>query len=751
MDQDASLAETSVFIFDRFRFSSISSRSEPTGTDSPGSPAPVTHSEAQTGPSTRASSRHTHTSSHGTSSSFKLKPLLTGASHSRHISGTSQRLSRSTSVPLLALETTQPEVAPRAHQKNKSTSQTAGIPSSLRAFSRSTPVFREESEPTSTFGGSPNVYKFEECGERVETDAAQTDMSRCASQKGNLSLARAREAVAPSTPKSAPATTNVSSTLAPESMMVEGKQDKQGESSCPIAAAGHSQLSPVKVATSGASQDSSADLEADQSLRSDSLSPPRSTASAETRSSDTIELVPWQIVTNDPTGLRRSEEIFRPLSRTFSTSRSGPRTSKDTVNSARQLDILARESSSRDPTLPMPQTPLKSGSDFIWARADAARRARADEPGLREAAAVQESSHVGLGISVPVPTSALQPSDVAYPDMQIASCNEEEDTSRPNVPRGSDSVVQSHKSADPSGVMQRLLLELEHGSSENHATISGVQARNASAEREPRHRRNETLSSIEIRPRTSSIRRRHQSDDLDGYSRRRDVLSGDPYQAVGLEAVRERSPMHDVELRPTVRSATGGRRVHTDEGQLARNVHLSKWKLSQTLMRVAVVPRLGYTFELYTIIYQALFFIFQAPYLWDAISPALPLVAAALFLVLDVYIVQMHVFKGMRDKLWLCFTVLLTPTMGYCAAMCSLTIVLLTRTPDRGASAAGIHFDRERNPRGNAFQEVLRDMPFSGILFLFGAISMLFSILLATGTAVAMGLKTHRGRPSTIV
>ncbi len=58
-------------------------------------------------------------------------------------------------------------------------------------------------------------------------------------------------------------------------------------------------------------------------------------------------------------------------------------------------------------------------------------------------------------------------------------------------------------------------------------------------------------------------------------------------------------------------------------------------------------------------------------------------------------------------------------------------LTFLTRSSDQGASAPGIHFHRDRNG-GDHFDEVVRDMPISVILFALGIAGMLASIGLAT-------------------
>ncbi|KAJ9474893.1 Palmitoyltransferase [Pseudozyma hubeiensis] len=117
-------------------------------------------------------------------------------------------------------------------------------------------------------------------------------------------------------------------------------------------------------------------------------------------------------------------------------------------------------------------------------------------------------------------------------------------------------------------------------------------------------------------------------------------------------------------------------------------------------------------------IYQSLFFIFEAPYWWITFSPALPLAAAALFLLSDGLIIQLLLQRRSNGHLLLCSLTVSVLSLLYCVVLSVWITMRLIRSPDKGASAPGIHFDRSRDTvvDGSAAQEVLRDMPMPVVL-----------------------------------
>lgn len=111
-------------------------------------------------------------------------------------------------------------------------------------------------------------------------------------------------------------------------------------------------------------------------------------------------------------------------------------------------------------------------------------------------------------------------------------------------------------------------------------------------------------------------------------------------------------------------------------------------------------------------------------------SPTLPLVAAALFLVLDMLVLQTRLIPSVRRDLFLWEAVTLVFAMAYCSSMSAFKIVEFVRSPDRGAAAPGIHFHPARSGGGDPLQEVLRDTPFSAALFATGILGVIVGLVL---------------------
>lgn len=285
--------------------------------------------------------------------------------------------------------------------------------------------------------------------------------------------------------------------------------------------------------------------------------------------------------------------------------------------------------------------------------------------------------------------------------------------------------------ASPPGGIDRLLFELEHGS------IDSLQRRDTALQSHGNgayaHRRSSTLNNISIGPRSSSMRRRHQSFDFEAQQRCRSVA--DHGRAIGLEPVVE----HPTALR--TKSELGSRarlplkREDTDaapppkrdiaRGDASRNAPARLHRLGRLHS-----PVLTNTLSAFIVIYQALFFTFEASFLWNVISPTLPLVAAALFLVLDMLVLQTRLIPSVRRDLFLWEAVTLVFAMAYCSSMSAFKIVEFVRSPDRGAAAPGIHFHPARSGGGDPLQEVLRDTPFSAALFATGILGVIVGLVL---------------------
>ncbi|SPO36234.1 uncharacterized protein PSFLO_01705 [Pseudozyma flocculosa] len=159
-----------------------------------------------------------------------------------------------------------------------------------------------------------------------------------------------------------------------------------------------------------------------------------------------------------------------------------------------------------------------------------------------------------------------------------------------------------------------------------------------------------------------------------------------------------------------------------------------------------------------TVVWQALFFVFPAPYLWDAIQPALVAVAAVLFSLVDVtlllVLLSMLPRRRRRDAaerekprrrgdpllvgvetIWIASTAV---SLAYATALCAVQVANMARSQDRGAQAAGIHFDRNRSTAGgahDAFRQVLSDVPITAVLFVSGCLAVVF-VLASTVVAV---------------
>lgn len=352
------------------------------------------------------------------------------------------------------------------------------------------------------------------------------------------------------------------------------------------------------------------------------------------------------------------------------------------------------------------------------------------------------SSSLGLGILATAPNLNQGSSDVPHSAFSAPSWKgrsvEIRSHARSSARESTD--LRNSASSLPSGAMSRLLLELERTESQVkrlESKQSGLREVVNGDGTGSLHRRSATMGSPSVLPRTSSIRRRHQSVDICGQHDRKP--SHTPSEADRLEAVAELSPTAGSEIKEraqAIQTSTRGQcTCSSNDGRPGRarsNSGLTSGQPTKTKGSKLIRSRfLIIALNLFIIVYQALFFTFEAPYLWHAITPALPLVASSLFLILNLLLLQMHILKSLRFKLLQATMALLTPTLAYCIALSAVKLTFLTRSSDQGASAPGIHFHRDRNG-GDHFDEVVRDMPISVILFALGIAGMLASIGLAT-------------------
>jgi hypothetical protein len=483
----------------------------------------------------------------------------------------------------------------------------------------------------------------------------------------------------------------------------------------PPSAASHPHSTAVtssRIGLASAVHDSkgSVDVGSEARLRAVSLSPRRSSGSGETRSSETIELVPWQVATTDTASTRRSEEIFRPLSQALTMSRGGAGSSRDTIGSI-NLRRLNRDDGT--PALSPLQTPLKGESHFVWSTLDGDRRAFLDDVDAHVAQTEANGSRVGLGMVTPAQSVGVRPGEYVYPDMA-----ERTDADRPRVQPGI-SYARENRIAGPPGAVSRLLLELQGNSSLPAAQISDWNALSSAApagithdRNEPRsvlHHRSATVAGPLILPRQSSIRRRHLSVQLDQL----------PRSSLGE---------HVLDVPEIPEASTPSSEVAVTKRSRVGNFHHTRW--------------CSYTVQAVMLVYQAVFFTFEAARPWHSLSPAVPLVAAGMFLVLDLLMVQMLTFQAMRARLFVWLACASVPTLAYCAAVCAVDIARLT-SDDLGASSAGIHLHPSRS--GGALADVLQDVPMTAVLFVVGALAA--SVVLAGLVVVGVvALRRRRER-----
>ncbi|CDW99027.1 hypothetical protein [Sporisorium scitamineum] len=711
-DPSTSLGDTSAFVFDRYHFSSTSTRPEPSCTGPRSSSTPLMHSEVAAGRISRTSSRHTDASGEGSTARFTPKQLLLA-------------------VPLLQLEVARSNRVPEPDSDGL---ETPSSPlSSCRAYLTPTASFSDGASPTPREAPRPSTLAVIDDG-AAEPDPSHDDrdpqMSSALLAETSSARGHCHVSLNSSHSKPVPAEIRICwpTNLSAASVEEVNSPSRYGLTRSPTSRTSHWQPSRTDSTALTTPQKSQAatEADADRHLRADSLSPPRSAtsaASAETQSSETVELVPWQVATTDSAGTRRSEEIFRPLSMTQSMSRSGLGSSRDTVMSKAIARTTATDS--RRSTLQTPQ--LKGGSDFLWGRMEAEDRHSLGQG--RPSADLSQLRSVETGFDCA--------RKVAGTAIGRLACEQTE--ARPSYRQaGLDEAEHSRSSsggytiASPPGGVDRLLFELKQGSIDSrHRKNTYYHDHGGPAYV---HRRSSTLNNITIGPRSSSIRRRHQSVDVEAQQRRRFVA--DPGIAIGLTSVAEQPAERCSE--PTAASLSGHDPMIAGYADAARRPKRNVAN-SDAFQNAAArahgsttlhSPSLAMFLSAFIVFYQVFFFTFEASYLWSAISPALPLVGAALFLVLNVLVLQINLLPSLRTSLLPWSTTLLVLVMAYCSSLSALMIARLAQSPDRGASAPGIHFHRARSSKGSALREVLRDLPFPAILFVLGIVGLVAGIVL---------------------
>ena len=379
---------------------------------------------------------------------------------------------------------------------------------------------------------------------------------------------------------------------------------------------------------------------------------------------------------------------------------------------------------SRRSTLQMQQTGLKGGRDFLWGRPE-----------------VDGGYAMGRNGSIRV---RLDGGDASVPSTSVGSVstltrtNAGQDAGRRRDSQFATGLrtnsSREYTIASPPGGVDRLIFELEHNTTDSRAD-KAAKARDYSSG-SYMHRRSSTFDHVRIGHRSSSLCRRNQSLDVDLQQRRRSTLN--PSLALGLEAVVERpshfpavggSPPYPPHLLlHTMRPGTA-ERPDRDVAKGRPTQHTTT-----TTATSSPLPRaLTLSLSSFILTYQILFFTFEAPYLWAAISPALALAAAAMFLLLDALILQLHLLPFSPRYLLLRLAILEILAMAYCSGLSVVKVVKLSQSPDQGSDAAGIHFDRvrsTRSPDGDALEEVLRDMPMSAVLFGCGLVGVVLGVVL---------------------
>ncbi|KAI3483152.1 hypothetical protein L1887_53932 [Cichorium endivia] len=714
--QDTSMAETSVFGLEHSRLSSLSSLSATNQGSPDGSWARRSPSYAPSRSTSRASSSHIEAGASASTPTFRPKQLLLiGSPRAADPTVQTRRHSAQSAPSSSSLLTFGPSHAPQSPSfGGRALTRLEPATSPRSSWSR---LEQSSRKAATNEGATKSQHRAAQghdttaCGTFIAGTDPRSWHAASTYQRLDLHDKKNDE---PASGRCSGAVQGVPSAMSPIPSATSDHPDETLKRIHPPSAASHPHSTAVTssrigLASAVNARRGSVDVGSEARLRAVSLSPRRSSGSGETRSSETIELVPWQVATTDTASTRRSEEIFRPLSQALTMSRGGAGSSRDTIGSI-NLRRLNRDDGT--PALSPLQTPLKGESHFVWSTLDGDRRAFLDDVDAHVAHTEANGSRVGLGMVTPAPSVGVRPGEYVYPDM--AECT---DADRPRVQPGI-SYARENRIAGPPGAVSRLLLELQGNSSLPAAQISDPNALSSAApacithgRNEPRsvlHHRSATVAGPLILPRQSSIRRRHLSVQLDQLPR-----SSLGEHVLDVPELPEAStPSSEVAV--IKRSRVG--------------FHHTRW--------------CSYTLQAVMLVYQAVFFTFEAARLWHSLSPAVPLVAAGLFIVLDLLMVQMLTFQAMRAKLFVWMACASVPTLAYCAAVCAVDIARLT-SDDQGASSAGIHLHPSRS--GGELADVLQDVPMTAVLFVVGALATL--VVLAGLVVVAVvALRRRRER-----
>ena len=128
----------------------------------------------------------------------------------------------------------------------------------------------------------------------------------------------------------------------------------------------------------------------------------------------------------------------------------------------------------------------------------------------------------------------------------------------------------------------------------------------------------------------------------------------------------------------------------------------------------------------FSVLWQALFFVFLSAYLWYTISPAVSIVAAVLSALVDICL--------LARRYPVLLLVLSATTTAYMMSFCAVQLAQMASDPARGANAPGIHLDPSRSFARPALQEVVRDVPLTAVVFLGGAIAAPLQVIVAAYT-----------------
>ncbi|GAC94892.1 palmitoyltransferase [Pseudozyma hubeiensis SY62] len=716
IDQDTSLADTSTFFYDRFRFSSFSTRSDLVETSPRSSPMPA----ASTGSIT--SSKNTNVSSTtGSPSAFKPRQLmitrsssLTGTEPYSHMSRTnSRRLLRSASaqsVQVARNETARRDIRETVRPRFSEVVCSTPVQNTNQAKSPPEQTTDDNPEQTcnvadddlrSVDGSDLHAGTGTSAGGSVEMSSVKLNSDKTGDSPRHDRCAPSEILIPqPSIPCMLPiddydaASKSASAPSWPEFNKVRSTLSPSGEY-------GSASLSKARSSSSPSSGDQS------------SLSAPRSAASADSRSSEAVEVVPWQVATTDSDGVRKSEEIFRPLSLV----QSGRGSSNTVIPGI--LPSAASSAGSRASTVrKMPPTPLKGVSGTEWAN----RSSRGDVNLESDMFSRLTDESIGLGIS-PLPLRAGEQQLFAKTSvagrsrpgsLQSRKLKQDHAILQTKVER---QPSQTGHITSPPGGMDRLLSELDPVTTDSQL-----------------RRKVEAAPILDYGIRSSSLRRYHPHGGHVGLGLPRrpekDAVTFDHHDIDRRLPARCSRQVDSISrsVQSPLDVSFAGATGRTGLNAANRNVS-PKHPDASEVQRTPRFLRLAISLGAFMMIYQTLFFIFEAPYWWITFSPALPLAAAALFLLSDGLIIQLLLQRSSNRCLLLCALGMSVLSLLYCVVLSVWITLRLIRSPDGGASAPGIHFDRSRDTvtGGSVLQDVLRDMPMPVVLAGIGTIGVVMN------------------------